>query len=91
MDLREQPAGQFTVINPATGEAIRRQWPMHRSEDGLAALDAAVAAQDAWAATPARDRADILFRTYEGILARRDEFAATDHRGNGQALVRSPD
>ncbi|WP_353713554.1 NAD-dependent succinate-semialdehyde dehydrogenase [Arthrobacter sp. K5] len=35
----------------------------------------AVAAQGAWAATPARDRADILFRTYEGILGRRDEFA----------------
>ncbi len=42
----------------------------------MSAVDAAVDAQPAWAATPARERADILFRTYEGILARRDEFAA---------------
>ena len=62
------------VINPATGEAFAAVADAS-AEDGLAALDAAVAAQDAWAATPARDRADILFRTYEGILARRDEFA----------------
>jgi len=62
------------VINPATGEAIA-----HVSDgsvqDGAAALDAACAAQDAWAATPARDRADILTRTYQGIIARRDDFA----------------
>ncbi|YCH09190.1 NAD-dependent succinate-semialdehyde dehydrogenase [Arthrobacter sp. alpha11c] len=62
------------VINPATGEAIA-----HVSDgsvqDGAAALDAACAAQDAWAATPARDRADILARTYQGIIARRDDFA----------------
>ncbi|MGO4470917.1 NAD-dependent succinate-semialdehyde dehydrogenase [Arthrobacter sp. M-10] len=62
------------VINPATGEAIA-----HVSDgsvqDGAAALDAACAAQDAWAATPARDRADILARTYQGIIDRRDEFA----------------
>lgn len=62
------------VINPATGEAIT-----HVSDasvqDGLAALDAACAAQDNWAATPARDRADILARTYQGIIDRRDDFA----------------
>lgn len=62
------------VINPATGEAIA-----HVSDasvqDGLAALDAACATQDAWAATPARDRADILTRTYQGIIDRRDDFA----------------
>jgi succinate-semialdehyde dehydrogenase/glutarate-semialdehyde dehydrogenase len=62
------------VINPATGEAIT-----HVSDasvqDGLAALDAACAAQDAWAATPTWDRADILARTYQGIIDRRDDFA----------------
>lgn len=62
------------VINPATGEAIA-----HVSdasiEEGLAALDAACTAQDRWAATPARERADILARTYQGIINRRDDFA----------------
>lgn len=63
------------VINPATGGLVAAVADAS-VQDGLAALDAGVAAQDTWAATPARDRADILFRTYEGILARRDEFAA---------------
>ncbi|WP_251045631.1 aldehyde dehydrogenase family protein [Arthrobacter sp. ISL-5] len=40
----------------------------------MAALDAACAAQNAWAATPPRDRADILARTYQGIIDRRDDF-----------------
>lgn len=62
------------VINPATGEAFAAVADAS-VEDGLAALDAACAAQDAWAATPARDRADILARTYQGIIDRRDEFA----------------
>ena len=71
---RSGTGAMLPVINPATGEAIA-----HVSDgsiqDGVAALDAACAAQDAWAATPARDRADILARTYQGIIARRDDFA----------------
>lgn len=62
------------VINPATGEAFAHVADA-TVEDGQAALDAACAAQDSWAATPARVRADILNRTYQGILDRRDEFA----------------
>ena len=62
------------VINPATGEAFAHVADA-TVEDGQAALDAACAAQDSWAATPARVRADILNRTYQGIIDRRDEFA----------------
>ncbi|QNE19361.1 NAD-dependent succinate-semialdehyde dehydrogenase [Kribbella qitaiheensis] len=43
--------------------------------DGLAALDAAVAAQAEWAATPPRDRGEILRRTFELMTARADELA----------------
>jgi succinate-semialdehyde dehydrogenase / glutarate-semialdehyde dehydrogenase len=43
--------------------------------DGLAALDAAVAAQAAWAATPPRERGEILRRTYELMTERADELA----------------
>ena len=67
-------AATLPVINPATGEAIAHVSDASVQE-GLAALDAACAAQDAWAATPARDRADILARTYQGIIDRRDDFA----------------
>jgi succinate-semialdehyde dehydrogenase / glutarate-semialdehyde dehydrogenase len=69
-----QTGATLPVINPATGEAFA-QVADATVEDGLAALDAACAAQDAWAATPARVRADILNRTYQGIIDRRDEFA----------------
>jgi succinate-semialdehyde dehydrogenase/glutarate-semialdehyde dehydrogenase len=43
--------------------------------DGLAALDAAVAAQADWAATPPRERGEILRRTYELMTERADELA----------------
>jgi succinate-semialdehyde dehydrogenase/glutarate-semialdehyde dehydrogenase len=43
--------------------------------DGKAALDAAVAAQADWAATPPRDRGEILRRTFELMTARADELA----------------
>ncbi|WP_405062536.1 NAD-dependent succinate-semialdehyde dehydrogenase [Kribbella sp. NBC_01505] len=43
--------------------------------DGLAALDAAVAAQADWAATAPRERGEILRRTYELMTERVDELA----------------
>ncbi|MGC0239455.1 NAD-dependent succinate-semialdehyde dehydrogenase [Arthrobacter sp. SD76] len=67
--------GRITVLNPATEEPIA-QVPDGTIGDGLAALDAAAAAQSSWAGTPARERADILAATYRGIIERRDEFAA---------------
>jgi succinate-semialdehyde dehydrogenase/glutarate-semialdehyde dehydrogenase len=43
--------------------------------DGVAALDAAVAAQAEWAATAPRERGEILRRTYELMTERADELA----------------
>ncbi|ONI68337.1 NAD-dependent succinate-semialdehyde dehydrogenase [Kribbella sp. ALI-6-A] len=43
--------------------------------DGVAALDAAVAAQAEWAATAPRERGEILRRTYELMTQRADELA----------------
>ena len=43
--------------------------------DALDALDAAVAAQAGWAATPPRERGEILRTAYELITARADDFA----------------
>jgi succinate-semialdehyde dehydrogenase/glutarate-semialdehyde dehydrogenase len=43
--------------------------------DGVAALDAAVAAQAGWAATPPRDRGEILRRAFELIVERADDLA----------------
>src|SRR6266498_2648834 len=44
-------------------------------EDGVAALDAATAAQADWAATAPRERGEILRRTYELMTERADELA----------------
>ena len=41
----------------------------------VSALDAAVAAQADWAATEPRERAELLRRAYEAIIARKDDFA----------------
>ena len=44
-------------------------------EDGMAALDAAVAAQAEWAAHPPRERGEILRRAFEALNDRADELA----------------
>ena len=62
------------MTDPATGELLAAVADAD-PEDGMAALDAVCAAQDAWARTAPRERADILFRAYEIVLARREDFA----------------
>ncbi|MDN4598312.1 NAD-dependent succinate-semialdehyde dehydrogenase [Leifsonia virtsii] len=67
-------AGTFPVFDPATGDRIK-EIADASPEDGLRALDAAVAAADDWAATPARQRGEILRRAFDLLQERRDEFA----------------
>ena len=62
------------VTDPATGKVIRTISDAS-AEDGMRALDAAVAAQDAWAATPARERGEILRRTFDLVQKHRDDIA----------------
>ncbi|MBB4688641.1 NAD-dependent succinate-semialdehyde dehydrogenase [Amycolatopsis jiangsuensis] len=64
----------FDVQDPSTG-AVLCKVADATAEDGLAALDAAVAAQDSWAAVAPRERGEILRRAYEKLLERRDELA----------------
>ncbi|GAA1637792.1 NAD-dependent succinate-semialdehyde dehydrogenase [Microbacterium flavum] len=66
--------GTFPVKDPATGETLVEIADADAA-DGIRALDAAVAAQDAWAATPARTRSDILRRAFDLLTERADEFA----------------
>ncbi|MEF9906897.1 NAD-dependent succinate-semialdehyde dehydrogenase [Streptomyces sp. P9-A2] len=62
------------VRNPATGEVIRTVASASVG-DGLAALTAADEAFPAWAATPARERAEILRRAFDLLTERADDFA----------------
>lgn len=78
----------FPVHDPATEEMLVEVADA-TPEDGVAALDAAVAAGPAWAATPARQRAEILRAAYEGLIARTEDFALLMTLEMGKALPES--
>ncbi|GAA3654271.1 NAD-dependent succinate-semialdehyde dehydrogenase [Microbacterium marinilacus] len=64
----------FEVRDPATN-AVIAEVADATAEDGIRALDAAVAVQDEWAATPPRERSDILRRAFELVRERADDLA----------------
>jgi succinate-semialdehyde dehydrogenase / glutarate-semialdehyde dehydrogenase len=66
--------GTFAVEDPSSGEVLCEVADATPS-DGMAALDAAVAAQASWAAHPPRERGEILRRAFEAINDRADELA----------------
>lgn len=66
--------GTFEVQNPATGETVCSV-ASATSADARAAMDAAAGAQDAWARTRPRDRAEILRRAFDLVAAHTDELA----------------
>ncbi|MGW4246838.1 NAD-dependent succinate-semialdehyde dehydrogenase [Nocardia sp. NPDC004722] len=78
----------FPVHNPATGEVIA-QVADATPDDAVRALDAAVAVQAEWAATPARQRGEILRAVFEAITARAEEFALLMTLEMGKALPES--
>ncbi|MGV0603480.1 NAD-dependent succinate-semialdehyde dehydrogenase [Mycolicibacterium sp. XJ1904] len=64
----------FDVVDPATGQALCAVADA-KPADARAALDAAVAAQREFAATPPRARADMLMAAFELLHARVDDLA----------------
>ncbi|WP_433656647.1 NAD-dependent succinate-semialdehyde dehydrogenase [Nocardia sp. CA-128927] len=65
---------ELPVLDPATGQplcAVADASP----QDGLDALAAAHAAQPGWAATPPRERADLLMRAHHALLDDADRLA----------------
>ncbi len=75
----------ITVLDPATGQPIATV-PSGSVADGIAAVDAAAGAATSWAATPPRERAEILRRAFEALVARADDFAELIVREMGKAL-----
>ncbi|MEH0110302.1 NAD-dependent succinate-semialdehyde dehydrogenase [Tersicoccus sp. MR15.9] len=72
---REATGGAtFDVEDPATGRTLLTIADAS-PEDGKAALDAAVAAQESWGRTAPRERGEILRRAFDAVTARADEFA----------------
>jgi succinate-semialdehyde dehydrogenase/glutarate-semialdehyde dehydrogenase len=65
---------RFPVEDPATGRTLV-EVADGNAADALAGLTAADQAQPSWAATPPRQRGEILRRTYEMLMERADELA----------------
>jgi succinate-semialdehyde dehydrogenase/glutarate-semialdehyde dehydrogenase len=76
------------VVDPATGSVIKTIADAS-SDDGIAALDAAVAAADSWAATAPRARGEILRRAFDLLQERRDDFALLMTLEMGKPLAES--
>ncbi|WP_280463204.1 NAD-dependent succinate-semialdehyde dehydrogenase [Nocardia carnea] len=64
----------FEVRDPATGQVVREVADA-TPDDAVRALDAAVAAQESWAATAPRVRSEILRRAWELVQERADDLA----------------
>ena len=72
---RDASDGQRIEVHDPASDAVIADVASATPEDARAAVDAAAAAAPAWAATPPRERGEILRRSYELMLAHRDELA----------------
>lgn len=64
----------FGVHDPATGEVIKEIADASVG-DAMAALDAACEAFPSWSRTPARERAELLRRAFDQVIAHADDLA----------------
>ncbi len=71
------------IVNPAT-EDVLTQVPAGTVEDVDAAVAAAVAAKDAWAAKTPRDRSAVLLKIADIIEANRELFEALESANTGK-------
>jgi succinate-semialdehyde dehydrogenase / glutarate-semialdehyde dehydrogenase len=79
-------AASFDVVDPATEEVVATVADA-TAADAVAAVDRAADAFPGWAGTPPRERAEVLRRAYELLVARTDEVATTIVRENGKPLA----
>jgi succinate-semialdehyde dehydrogenase/glutarate-semialdehyde dehydrogenase len=85
----ERPGSStFDVMNPATDEVIT-SIANATPEDAIAALDAASAVQAEWAATPARERGEVLRSVFDNIIAHTDDIATLMTLEMGKVLAES--
>jgi succinate-semialdehyde dehydrogenase/glutarate-semialdehyde dehydrogenase len=86
---QERPASStFDVLNPATDEILVSVGNA-TAADALAAMDAACAAQASWAATPARERGEVLRSVFEMIIDRAQDFATLMTLEMGKVVAES--
>ncbi|QKV78444.1 NAD-dependent succinate-semialdehyde dehydrogenase [Amycolatopsis sp. Hca4] len=83
-----QDGKTFPVVDPATGKELCHVADASPS-DGVAALDAAVAAQADFAKMAPRERGEILRRAYELLMQRQEELALLMTLEMGKPLAES--
>jgi succinate-semialdehyde dehydrogenase/glutarate-semialdehyde dehydrogenase len=71
------PADESVITDVADGDTT----------DAMAALDAAVSAQQEWAATAPRERGEILRRAFEAVIDQADDFAELISLEMGKTLA----
>ncbi len=81
-------ARTMPVEDPSTGRVLCEVADA-TPEEAMAALDAAASAQAAWAATPPRERSDVLARAYRLILDETDRLALIMTLEMGKPLAES--
>lgn len=74
----------YDLHNPSTGE-ITGQAPCCTNDEVLEAIEAAKAAYPAWRNTPARKRAQILYKVRELLIEHMDELTMLVCEENGKA------
>lgn len=78
----------FPVVDPATGAHLA-DVADGGADDARQAIDAAEAAAASWAATPPRERSEILRRAFELMLDDAENLAALMSAENGKSLADS--
>src|SRR6476646_9225669 len=88
-EWRDASGGQILAVqDPATGESLCEVADA-TPDDARAALDAAVAKQPEWAATPPNERGEILWRAFEMLTERADDLALLMTLEMGKAVAES--
>ena len=78
----------FDVLDPSD-DSVLISVANATAEDAIAALDAAAAAQADWAATPPRERGEILRSAFEMITERAEDLATLMTLEMGKVLAES--
>src|SRR3954470_3249465 len=88
-EWRDASGGEALVVeDPATGEALC-EVADGTPDDAKAALDAAVAKQAEWAATPPNERSAILWHVFETLNERADDLAVLMTLEMGKTVAES--
>jgi len=82
------PSGNRTHLNhnPANTDELIGEFPLSSQSDVDAAVSAARQAYNSWRLVPAPKRAEILFRTAEILVKRKEEFSRDMTREMGKVL-----